>query len=392
MDASLTLSVDDRKRSLIAVILSCFGVGIAFGMGYPLAALTLEAWGETPLVIGIAGAAPNIAVLIVLPLLPRYLKGFSPVTIMVLGSAIAGVGYLLLYLVQNSWAWIAVRFLMGAGLALPWLLGETWINLVADERNRGRIVAIYSVAFFAGFAAGPVVLDITGIAGVLPFAVGIIGAVLTIIPILWARDVAPSVRHEAATGLFRSAMLAPAPIVGVFLGGFLETAHFSLIPNVGIAAGLDESRALALLTALLVGGFLLQHPLGWLGDVTSRPGLLVASGLSYILLALMVPWLLTLDHSLPVLINMGLCGGAIIGLYTLGLSTLGAEIRSEQLAAVNAAFIMSYTTGSVIGPAVAGAGMMFSPTWGFIGTTVSAALIVTTILALVLSPRLRQGR
>lgn len=387
-----TLTERDRLKSLFAVIMSSFGVGIAFGMGYPLAALTLEARGEPAWIVGIAGAAPNVAILLVMPLLPRYLKGVRPANLMVLGTLIAAAAYSLLYFVTSTWGWIAIRFIMGGALALPWLLGETWINLVADERSRGRVVALYTIAFFAGFAVAPLVLDVTGTTGYLPYLVGMIGAVITIVPIIWARELAPDVELEAASGLWKSMLVTPAPVIGVFLGGLLETTHYALITNVGLAAGLDESRALTLMTAMLLGGLVLQHPLGWLADITSRSALLVGTCVAYVLIALTLPAALSQTAYWPALLNMILTGTALIGLYTLGLAMIGSDARPDQLAGVNAAFIMSYTIGSVTGPVVAGAAMTYAPIWGFVASNAAFGVLVTAAVAVfAIGSRSRTG-
>ena len=69
----MTFTPRERALSLAAVITAAFAVGVSFGIGFPLTSLTLEAWQAPKWVIGLAGAAPSIAVLIMLPFL---LSGF----------------------------------------------------------------------------------------------------------------------------------------------------------------------------------------------------------------------------------------------------------------------------------------------------------------------------
>ena len=47
-------------------------------------------------------------------------------------------------------------------------------------------------------------------------------------------------------------------------------------------------------------------------------------------------------------------GGAAAGFYTLGLVRLGQRFATQDMASANAAFIMAYTTGMIIGPSVTG--------------------------------------
>jgi MFS family permease len=372
-------SAENRRKSLIAVVLSCFGVGIAFGLGYPLTAMALEARGEPSWIIGLAGAAPSLAILMLLPVLPHAVARIQPATAIILGCVCCAVAYASLYFIDNTFAWIALRFLMGATIALPWIVGETWVNHIAGDSHRARVISFYAVSFFSGFALGPMLLEYFGATGPWAFAIGALGALLAALPIFLARDLAPDLAHEPATGLIGGMRLAPAAMAGGFLGGFLETSHFSLLPNVAIAGGMEEGAALRLMTALVVGGIVTQYTLGWLADRTSRKILLAALGLIYAALIAIFPFLLgTPGLALAIIFVMGT---TVIGLYMLGLAMLGQEVEPSQLATANAAFILMYTSGSIVGPALTGAAMTNGPIAGFVGITGAAALILAAVIA-----------
>jgi MFS family permease len=369
-----------RRRGLVAVILSALGVGIAFGLGYPLTALVLEQRGEPPSVIGLAGAAPSLAILVLLPLLPRAVARVRPADAILVGCVLSAVAYLALYVLDSTLAWIIIRFLMGGAIALPWIVGETWINHVATDATRTRIIAFYATAFFAGFAIGPMLLDATGTKGLLPFAIGGLGSLLAAIPIVLARNLAPDLAHEPATGLAGGMRLAPAAMAGAFLGGFLETSHFALLPSVSIAAGMDEGTALRLLTVLLVGGLATQYVLGWLADKTSRTSVLIGLGIAYVGLVAFLPEAL---KSPPLaMLALFLVGAVVIGFYTLGLALLGEEVDARHLATANAAFILMYTLGGIIGPAISGLAMTPAPVTGFVLATAGAAALMTGVTVL----------
>jgi MFS family permease len=372
-------SATERRKSLTAVILSCFGVGIAFGLGYPLTAVVLEGRGEPSWVIGLAGAAPSLAILALLPILPRAVARIRPSTAIILGCMCCAAAYGSLYFLEATWAWIALRFLMGASIALPWIVGETWVNHIADDSHRARVISFYAVSFFSGFALGPILLEHFGFAGPWAFVIGAGGALLAALPIYIARDLAPDLAHEPATGLIGGMRLAPAAMAGAFLGGYLETSHFALLPNVAIAGGMDEATALRLLTALIIGGLLTQYTLGWLADRTSRKSLLVALGIIYAALIVLLPLVLGTPRLALTLIFV--LGTTVIGFYMLGLAMLGQEVEPSQLATANAAFILMYTSGGIVGPAISGVVMTDGPVFGFVASTAIAALVFTAVIA-----------
>ncbi len=380
------LSAWQQTLSLAAVIAAAFGIGLSFGVGLPLTALTLEAWSEPKWVIGLAGATPSFAILLVLPLVPRLVARWGAIATILVGCLIGAAGFLALYSFSSTPAWIAARFVMSGALALPWLVGETWMNAVATEATRGRVIAIYAISFFLGFLAGPLVLDYAGLSGPLPFLAGAAGSGLACLPIILAQRLAPDLTHTQHMPVRAALGLAPIAMVSGFLGGFAEMSYLSLIPNVGLAAGLDEGQALRLLSVLTLGGIALQFPIGWLADKAPRIGVTVALALLFIGLSLLLPVALSSAFWAPV--AAFLLGGVILGFYTLGLVIVGEQVMPSNLAAANVAFLVMYQIGAIAGPIASGAAMTLSPVNGFVAT-VSAAMAVTTAFIVWLSRRIK---
>jgi MFS family permease len=373
-----TMSARDRTLSLGAIIAAAFSVGVAFGVGFPLTSLTLEAWGASKWLIGIAGAVPAVAMLLSMPLVPTMIARFGAVWTMTLGVILTGLGFIALGFVNDAITWIAVRFLMSMFIAGPWLAGETWINVVAKEETRGRVVALYTIAFFSGFALGPTIIAYFGVSGWAPFLFGAAGTVLACIPVVFARHLAPDLSMTDSHSPFTALKLAPAAMMASFMSGCAETSYLSLLPNVGLAAGLEEARAAGLLSLLLIGGIALQFPLGWISDRLPRFNVILALSLIFMVLSLTVPYLIAERWAITGV--MVLLGCVILGFYTVGLVLLGEQVKAADLAAANAGFIVAYQIGSIVGPLVAGLAMSMSPVSGFIATVVGLMLISTAVM------------
>ncbi len=367
-----------RNLSLATVISTSFGVGISFGIGFPLTSLTFEDWHQPKWMIGLAGAAPAIAVFIALPLLSRLISRIGAVTAIGSGCIIGSLGYFVLYAFPSPWAWIVIRFLMSAGFALPWLAGETWINAVAREESRGRVIAIYAIAFFSGYAVGPLLLRGLGISGFCPFLAAAIVTALFGLPIVFGRHLAPAFNHGGKHSIASAHLLAPAAMIAAFMGGFAEITNLSLIPNVAIAAGWTQDASLALLTVMTIGGIAMQFPLGWLSDKMNRINLVIWTGVFLIALSLMLPF--ALESSTAAFIVMFLVGGAILGFYALALAIVGERVGSNDLAAVNAAVIVMYQAGALLGPIVSGIAMTERPVNGFVATVVGFTVVSGALL------------
>ena len=367
----------ERVLSLAAIISTSFGVGISFGVGFPLTALTFELWGQPSWMIGLAGAVPGLALLVTLPIAPRLITMIGPVNAIASGCIIGALGFLALGIFQSPWAWIAIRLLMSAGFAVPWLAGETWINLVSQEETRGRVIAIYAIGFFSGYAIGPVFLQALGIVGPGPFIAGAALTILSGLPILFGRKLAPAFQHDTRHDILSALRSAPIAMISAFIGGFSEVTILSLIPTVALAAGWSQDPALALLTITTVGGVVLQLPLGWLSDKVSRFSLTIVSIGIFILLALALPF--ALRDTTAAVVTAFMIGGVILGFYAFGLAIIG-EGKQGDLASLNAAYIMMYQCGALVGPICAGAAMTNHPIWGFVALVIVIMLIAAIAL------------
>ena len=73
-------------------------------------------------------------------------------------------------------------------------------------------------------------------------------------------------------------------------------------------------------------------------------------------------------------------GGVVAALYTIGLAHLGSRLSGRDLASANAAFVLCYGLGMVLGPQAIGIGMDLFGTNGF---GWSLALFFAAYIALV---------
>jgi MFS family permease len=388
--ADRAFAARERRLSLAAVIATSFGVGLSFGIGYPLTALTFAAWHQPDWMIGLAGASPAIAVLIALPVLPNLVARLGTV-VAIAGGCLAGAfGFLALFAFSSPWAWLVIRLLMSAGFAMPWLAGETWINTVAREETRGRVIAIYAIAFFAGFSTGPFVLQALGLVGLWPFLAGAVGAAVAGVPIVLARRLAPEFCHDGSQNLASALRLAPVAMIGAFIGGFAEITNLSLIPNVALAAGRSQQAALGVLSVMTIGGIALQFPLGWLADKISRFRVTVALAAAFIVLALCLPMALMTPFASNVVAF--LLGGVILGFYTVGLAIVGERVGANDLAAANAAFLVMYQAGAILGPLASGIAMTTAPVTGFVATMVTLMAVCGLAVVALESREQSRGR
>ena len=196
------LSPLDRRRNLIAVTAAMAATSLIYGLSVPLLSLILEDRGVGGTLIGSQAAVQSVAILLISPLLPRYMSRVGPAILMLGAIVVSLVAFLLLAVFPSMLAWFVLRFTIGAAGSVLWVCGEAWINQVAEDSMRGRTVAIYSMAVSAGFALGPAVLSVTGTRGLTPFVVSGAVMLLSALPLLTVLQNSPMLpKAPAPTGL-----------------------------------------------------------------------------------------------------------------------------------------------------------------------------------------------
>lgn len=383
MSVAASLSGPARRLSLAAILCSAFGVGITIGLSIPLVAILLEAEGYDRTTIGAISGVYSVAIFAMGFVVPAVVRRLGTVPSLFVGSVVAVIGFTGLSLTEGVVAWMLLRVLMGAGNAIDWVVSETWINQIATEADRGRIVAIYSTVWGGGVAAGPLVLSLVGTADSTGFTVAIAILVVAFLPVLLARHIAPQVSaNPLRGGVFRVAWLAPVGILVALIGGVSEGAVYPLLPLYAADSGYTAEIGVLLTAAYAAGALVFQIPIGWLADRVSRYALLwTMTGLSLVGVGLMP---VLIDWLGPALAWSFVWGGIVSGLYTVGLTVLAQRFEGGDMASANAAFIAAYTLGMVLGPVLAGTGMEAIGPSGLIWVLAGSLTVL-----LVLGPSLR---
>jgi MFS family permease len=371
-----------RRVVLAAVFSSSLGVGLIFGFQPPLIALTLSRLGYSSFAIGAVTAASLVAVILCGPLYPRIIVRFGLKRCIVGGILIAAFILLLMPLSLTLSIWLLLRFLAGCALGLVWIASEIWMNAMSGPESRGTIMGIYGTVFSIGIVSGPVLLELTGTRGAMPFTVGAACLVLTLLPLGILRNVTSAAQEfRPLRGLAGVLRAAPIVMLAALVAGLVESADLTLLPLFGLQSGLDERAALLLVAVFMVGNVALQVPIGLLADRYGRRFLLgICAGASAV-----GPLLLRycLDDAALLWPLLFIWGGTLYAFYSQGVAMLGEEFAVANLPSANTLFVMVYCLGGVVGPSVGGVAMDLWPHWGFpVLLSAAAGLMLAGLISL----------
>ncbi|MEE8246136.1 MAG: MFS transporter, partial [Alphaproteobacteria bacterium] len=155
MNEAPGLTRGERRRGLAAIITTIAVYGVTLGLISPLISLILESRTVERAIIGMNAAVPALAVLLVSPLVPRMIRALGYRRVIMLALVVEVAVLLLFPALDDLAVWFVLRFVLGASGALLFIAAESWINQLAEDTTRGRVVSIYVMAISAGLALGP---------------------------------------------------------------------------------------------------------------------------------------------------------------------------------------------------------------------------------------------
>lgn len=349
--------------SIGAAIAAISVVGIAIGLGVPLLSVILETRGHSATMIGANAAVAGVASIVAAPFATPIAARFGVARTMIAMIVLGGFSFIGFHFADEFWMWFPLRASLHFALTLLFILSEFWITASAPPKRRGLVLGIYATVLSLGFAFGPWLFAQLGSEGFLPFGVAFALVMLAAVPVIAARRESPDIRASVTTGMrfWSYVWMVPMATGAVLVFGAVETGGFALFPVYGSRIGYTEAEAALLLTAIGLGNVLLQIPLGFMSDrMRDRRHLLVLCALVGLAGMLLLPmaegdwW-----TSAAILF---VWGGVVAGLYTIGLAHLGSRLSGRDLASANAAFVLCYGVGMLLGPQAIGIGMdLFGP-------------------------------
>jgi MFS family permease len=331
--------------------------------------------------------------------LSSYFAGFT-VAAVVCGRIIAQVGHIRAYaafgglvvaatvampVAVGALPWLAMRALIGFGCAGLFVTTESWLNAKAGPQERGSVFAIYMVGTFLALAAGQILIGWTDVETFGPFnAIALLFAIALVIVCL-TRAEPPMIRAAAHLPYGQLSRAAPIAVFGCVISGMITSMFYALVPAWMQGEAVDQGTiALAMLVAVL-GGLVLQIPVGRLSDRFDRR--LVLAGVSLGVACAAVSVVLLPRTLVAVLPPAAVLGGCMSTLYPVCVANAHDRMPADRVVAVSGRLILVSGLGSVVGPIIGTAVMR---AFGLDGVLFLMALLACLLAAAaVASTRLR---
>ena len=284
---------------------------------------------------------------------PRLIRRMGHIRAFAFFGASVACCILLHAIVIHPWFWMGLRVLTGMGLVGFYAVIESWLNDRTAPERRGQVFAAYMIVNLAALAGAQQLLRLDTPANFTLFAIAAMFVCLSLLPVTMTRFPQPQIATRVRLRLRMTWRAAPAAYVGALSSGLSMGAFWSLTPVYGERVGLDEAGIGLLMTAAIVGGALLQWPMGRFSDAGDRRLALSVAAFGAALAAVAVALFGHLEH-VP-LAGLFLYGGMAFTVYPIVVAHLVDHLPQDQILAGNTTVLFLHGVGAAVGPGIAGA-------------------------------------
>lgn len=288
-------------------------------------------------------------------------------------AAAASAAVLLHPILLDPFAWAFLRLVTGAALVCLYAVIESWLGAQGAPEQRGQLFAGYMMINLLSLALGQALLPMAPAEGFALFSVVALLTCVALMPVTWTRLPQPVLHAPQPLPLAMLWRLAPSAVIAALLTGVVMGAFWGLMPVFANAIGLDAGGVARFMAVAILGGALLQWPLGRWSDRADRRQVLSTLALLGGVLAL----LLSLLYRQALIRDLLLFayGGLVFTLYPVAVAHLMDRLDRDQLLAGSGRVLLLYGAGATLGPVLAGSLMAgFGPAALFVG---SAAVLAT---------------
>lgn len=348
-------------RSLAALLAGVALLLMGSGLLGSLLAVRGELEGFDARTFGLVMSCYFVGFLIGTYLAPNLIQRIGHIRAFAFYAALAASAVLLHAVLVDAWAWGGLRLLTGIALVGLYTVIESWLNAAAPPQQRSQVFAVYMAVNLGALAAGQWLFGLSDPASFVPFIVVGILICCAALPVTASRMTQPELPHSPRLALPALYRAAPAAVGGALLSGLAMGGFWGLGAVYATRLGLGTSGVATMMAAAIIGGALLQLPIGrWSDRADRRTAMVLVSALAAAIATLLVfvgdvrgqgsgRWqLYTLFF---------FYGGLVFSIYPICVAHLLDHLPRASMLPACSSLLLLNGVGSAIGPTVAGVAM-----------------------------------
>jgi MFS family permease len=341
--------------SIGAILLSTALLLLGNGLTGTLTPVRAHLDGFSDLAIGTMGSAYFAGFVLGCFIVPKLLARVGHSRTFAVAAALTAATVLIQPIFTSPVVWFVIRAAFGVCAAGVYMVIESWLNDRATNRTRGRILSVYVIVNLGCLMLGQWMLTAASPKGYELFSLAAIIYILCVVPVGLTRLPQPELKDVPRLRFRRLIEVSPVGVAGVTTVGLANGAFWTLAPVYAISLGFSTAGVALFMSVFILGGTLIQLPLGRFSDHLDRRWIIVgvcgAAAIGGVALALLgqrgahLPWLL---YPLTFVF-----GAAMLPLYSLSIAHANDRILRTEFIEASATLLMINALASVAGPTIA---------------------------------------
>jgi len=309
----------------------------------------------------------------------RALKQVGHIRVYAALASLLSASVLITGVYDSPLVWIIMRSSTGFCFAGLYVVAESWLNGLASNTFRGRLLAVYNVVTIGAYGAGQLLVFNFDARTLTGFAFAAVVSSLAVIPVVMSEQAAtPNVDNHTHITMRELARIVPTGAGTILLVGLAHGGMLGMAVIYATREGLSVGRVGILIAAINLGGMALTWPISSASDDLDRRIIGVLSTLAVIVLGLVM--LTQTPSSWFTTALLFAIGGFSFPLYAVGGAYTNDWVSQEQMGAAASQLVTLYGFGAMIGPLVAAPFLDIIGTQGFAWSIVSLHALILLFL------------
>lgn len=290
-------------------------------------------------------------------------------------------------LIFDVFVWGFMRALVGVCMAGLYAVIESWLNVRSSNELRGQVLSLYTLTIYVFSGLGQLSVNLDEVGSVRLFCLGALLTSLSLVPVVLTRVAGPELGHIKPMSLKELLRASPLGTVATAGAGVMSGSLYGLGAVYGTEIGLTVLENSIFMGAPIIGGFLLQWPIGRLSDRFDRRTVLFGVLISAVAAAGLITFF-SVGQSGFLLLSAAnlLLGGFLATIYPTAVAHAFDYLDRSQMVGANSGMLLAWAVGATAGPLVA------SSVMGLLGTSGLFFFIAGTAVALAIYTRWRMLR
>ena len=290
-------------------------------------------------------------------------------------------------LIFNIPVWGLMRASVGFCMAGLYAVIESWLNVRSPNELRGRVLSMYTLTIYISSGLGQLAINLDENAGLELFSLGALLTALSLVPVVLTRVAGPelgNIKTMSLAGLYKASPLGTVVTAGA---GLMSGSLYALGAVYGTQIGLSVFENSVFMGAPIIGGFLLQWPIGRLSDKFDRRTVLFGVLMATVAASVLLGAFSFAQGSFLLLATANLLlGGFLATIYPTAVAHAFDYIDRSQMVAANSGMLLAWAVGATAGPLVA------SSVMGPVGPSGLFVFIASIAILLAIYTRWRMSR